>query len=247
MRVHVLGRISIEGPSGLVDESELPGSLGRVALVSLVLAHGPISRDALADTLWGDDLPAEWGASLSATLSKIRTALARAGVDRSRLTTTSGAIELTLPAGAWVDLEDGIRRLDRAESSLRHDDVIPALIDATVSSSILARSFLPGVDHRWIDEIRRDVVNRRVRSLEVLADGWRLEGDPQLAYTAARLIIGIDPISEHGYRLAMEACLAMGEHGRCRQIYDECCETLFRELGVEPSPETSALGRVADA
>lgn len=244
--MHVLGRISITGDDGEVHEEDLPGALGRVALARLVLAHGPVSRSALADTLWGGELPGEWGSSLSAMISKIRALLMRAGLDRARLSTTSGAVELVLPAGAWVDMEDGIRRVDRAEGALRNGEVVAALTDATVAASIFGRSFLPGVDHEWADEIRRQGEDRRVRCLEVLADGWCVNGDSRLAYDIARQVISSDPISEHGYRLAMRAALDMGESGRCRQLFDECCATLARELGVSPSPETVALGELPE-
>lgn len=242
MRVHVLGRISIAGPDGRIDESDLPGSLGRVTMACLLMERGPIARNSLADVLWADVPPAEWGTSLSATLSKLRTLLGRAGIDRSRLATTSGAVELSLPPDAWIDREDAVRRLDRAEGSMRHGEVAAALTDATVASTIFGRPFLPGVDHRWADEVRRDGAARRARSLDVLADGWCRNGDPRLAADAARQLIALDPIAERGYRLAMSAALELGEYGRCRQLYDECRATLWRELGIEPSPDTVALG-----
>lgn len=239
--MHVLGRLSIVGPDGAADEADLPGALGRVAIVALVLAHGPTSREAIGERLWGESLPAEWGSGLSAMLSKIRAILGQVGIERSRLSTTSGAIELRLPADTWVDIEDGIRRLDRAEGALRHGEVVPALLDATVASSILGRDFLPGIDNTWADQIRRDLVSRRSKCHVVLSEGWRQKGDLPLAYDSAMKVVKMDPISERGYRLAMMAALAMGETGRVQMLYDECSATLDRELGVAPSKETAEL------
>ena len=72
-RIYLTGRLAIEGPKGIVDEGELPGVQGRVALASLVMARGPISRVSLANTVWGEtSLPAGWDKALNSIISKLR-------------------------------------------------------------------------------------------------------------------------------------------------------------------------------
>ena len=84
----------------------------------------------------------------------------------------------------WVDAEDGLRRLDRAEGALRHGEHAEAAPDATIASSILRRPFLAGVDNIWADGVRRRQSDAVYRCSIVLAAVWNELGDHQLAATA---------------------------------------------------------------
>ena len=90
-RIYLTGRLAIEGPKGIVEEGELSGVQGRVAPAALVMARGPISRDTLANTVWGESTPpAGWDKALNSIISKLRAALASSGVD-GRATLVSGS------------------------------------------------------------------------------------------------------------------------------------------------------------
>lgn len=75
IRLHLCGRLAIEGALGVVDERQLPGRQGRLALTRLGLDRHPISVDRLADAVWGEDAPFEASGALASLVSKLRTAL----------------------------------------------------------------------------------------------------------------------------------------------------------------------------
>jgi hypothetical protein len=169
VHVYLTGRLTVEGPDGSFDEAALPGNQARVALAALVHERVPLDRDRLADIVWGEDLPDGWSGSLSALISKTRSLLARSGLDaKSILISNSGSYAISLPPGSWVDLEDATRRLDRAEGEVRHGNIVGALPDATVASSILRRPFLRGSEGAWIDGVRRRQDAALYRCYEVL-------------------------------------------------------------------------------
>lgn len=146
----------VKGPKGPFDEGALPGNQARVMLAALVHERLALSRDRLADTVWDEQRPDGWSGSFSALISKSRTRLTMCGIDaKSILTSTAGSYAMTLPAGSWGDLEDAIRRLDRAEGEVRHGNVGAALPDATVASSILRPRFLNGSKGAGVDQVRR--------------------------------------------------------------------------------------------
>lgn len=239
MKVFLTGRLTIEGPVGSFDDSALPGNQARVALAALIHERVPISRDRLADIVWDRDLPAGWNGSLNVLVSKTRTLLTRIGLDgKNVLISTGGSYAMTLPTGSWVDLEDAVRRLDRAEGAARHGDLITALPDATVASSILRRPFLGGSQSEWIEGVRRKLNASLYRSYEVLSEGWRKQGDERLAADIAERAIALDPLRETGYRLLMEAELAHGDTIAALRAFDRCEQIVRREFGASPSPNT---------
>jgi SARP family transcriptional regulator, regulator of embCAB operon len=239
VNVFLTGGLMVEGPDGSFGEGDLPGNQARVALAALVHERVPISRDRLADIVWGEDSPEGWSGSLNALISKIRALFASCGLDaRAILTSTGGSYAINLPPGSWVDLEDATRRLDRAEGAVRHGDLAAALPDATVASSILRRPFLGGSEGEWIDGVRRRQHAALYRCYEVLSEGWAAQGDHRLGVVIAERAIALDPLRETGYRLLMEAELARGDTIAALQAFDRCERVVRTEFGASPSQST---------
>lgn len=151
------------------------------------------------------------------------------------------AYEVRLPGDAWVDVEDAVRRLDRAEGSLRRGDQAAALPDATVASSVLCRPLLDGLWSNWIVDQRSHLDEARHRCSAVLARAWLDQGDPGQAALHAEAMVGLDSLREVGHRLLVEAEWARGDRGAALRALQRCEAVLADELGVTPSPETVEL------
>ena len=241
-RLYLTGGLRLDGPAGSFTDGDLPGNQGRIAFAALAVERRPLSHDRLADIVWDESPPAQWKTALTPVVSKTRSLISETGLDGpSLLTSSGGTYALHLNADIWVDLEDAIRRLDRAEGHLRHGRDGDAARDATVASSILRRPFLTGIDNLWADRVRQRLDDALYRCSVTLATSWNRLGDSQLAATAARTAIDLDPLRELGHRLLIEAELARGDHSAALVAYDHCVATLAEELDVRPSPETSRL------
>ena len=248
VRVHLTGGLRVEGPTGAFTGADLPGPQGRVALAVLVLERGPVSHDRLAELLWDGAPPAKWKGALAAVVSKVRACLTEVGLEGSTvLASDGGAYEVRLPGDAWVDMEDALRRLDRAEGSLRRGDQAAALPDATVASSVLCRSLLAGLWSDWIVYQRGRLEEARHRCSAVLARAWLERGDPGQAAIHAEAMVTIDPLREVGHRLLMEAEWARGDRAAALRALQRCETVLTEELGVDPSPETLTLAAAVRA
>lgn len=242
VRVYLMGGLRVEGPSGTFVEADLPGTQGRLALAALMVERRPLARDQLADYVWSDELPTRWRGALHTIISRLRGLLARAGLDRrSTLTSVGSSYALTLPAGTWIDLEDALRRLDRAEGALRQDNARTATAEATVASSILRRPLLAGVDGHWIEAQRQRQAAAAYRCAVVLADGWLRLGDHALAALIAESAVAMDPLREVGHRLLMRAEWGRGDRAAALRALARCEQIMADELDAEPSPETARL------
>jgi SARP family transcriptional regulator, regulator of embCAB operon len=238
VRFYLTGRIVVEGRR-LVDQAELPGRQGRLALVYLVAhRHRPVRVEELAGALWGQELPRSWEPSLRAVVSKLRSVLDGVGAGGLR---RDGGCYQALLGSAWVDLEAAANAVDRAEGARRSHDAETAWSEATVAASITARPLLEGEDLPWVHDLRIGLDGLAVRALDILCEVNLWRGDHQLAATAARRLISIAPFREAGYRHLMRAEAAAGDPAEALQVYRRLRVLLEEELGSTPSPPTQAV------
>lgn len=221
--------------SKLVDERDLPGPSGRVLLAALAFARGPVARSRLASILWDGEVPEGYDRSLNPLLSKLRSAVERAGADRTLLVSASGSIELRRTASVWVDVDAATTAVDAAEGSLRRGEPREAWTRAAVATSILNRPFLEGVDLTWVEARRREIHALRLRALEAAAHVWMQLDDPRQAVVAATRLVEADPLRETSYADLIRAHLYAGNRAEALRAFGECEQMLLDRLGVEPS------------
>ena len=237
-RFYLTGRIVVEGRQ-LLDQADLPGRQGRLALVYLVAhRHRPVRVEELAAALWGDELPRSWEPSLRAIVSKLRSALDAVGGGVLR---RDGGCYHALLGPAWVDLEAAANAVDRAEGARRNDDTASAWSEATVATALTGRPLLDGEDLAWVDDLRTELDGLAVRALDVLCEANLARGDHRLAAGAARQLIARAPFREAGYRHLMRAEAAAGDPAEALQVYRRLQVLLEEELGSVPAPATQAV------
>jgi basic membrane lipoprotein Med (substrate-binding protein (PBP1-ABC) superfamily)/DNA-binding SARP family transcriptional activator len=211
----------------------------------LAAQHGrAVPRDELAELLWGEELPATWEKALRVMMTKLRALLDDCGIDGSNsLTSAFGCYKLTLPAGAWIDVDAAVEAVERAEAELAVGDVEEARSQATAAAALAQRSFLPGEEGPWVEERRRDLRDVLVRSLECLRDGSLGAGEFADAVRHAEEVTKLEPFRESGYRRLMECHAAAGNPAEALRVYERCRRFLADELGAYPSPETESIYR----
>lgn len=243
MRLHLCGRLAIEGPDGHLDERDLPGRQGRLALAKLTLERRrPLSADQLVDAVWGERPPHHAASDLASVVSKLRSCLRR--VERSDddiITSGSGCYQLRLPRASSVDLEDARSAIDRAEGCRRRDDPDGAWPTATVATTIAARGVLPGETADWILDVQREVETIHRRGLECLAWVWTERGDGALAVSMAEQATAIDGLHEPAWLALVLAHLASGNRAAAVRAFERCRQTLADELAIEPGAQFQAL------
>jgi len=243
VRVYVTGRLCLESGGRLLLETQLGSRQGRMALAYLVCErHRSVPREELAEVLWEDGPPPAWDVDLRVLASRLRAAATRIGLDGAALIGSGlGCYQFKLPAGGWVDVEAAADGIHRAETLLRSGRSREACGWALVARMNARRPFLPGQDAPWVERRRSQLRDIHVRALDALAEVWIETGDPLLAARDAEESIALEPYRELGYQWLMRAQAAASNRGEAVRAYRRCCETLARDLGVEPSPVTDAV------
>ena len=236
VRIQICGTLAVECDGQRLD-SRLPGRQGRLLFTYLVVnRHRYISRYELAEALWREPDPAAVDARLNPLLSKLRRVF---GAD-----TVDGRSTLRLCLrDAWVDLEAAAEAIHRAESSVAQHDWLRAWGPTLTAMFVAERDFLPGEDAPWIDEIRHQLTELRLRALECYAAAGLGIGGTELsaAVRAGRQLTRLAPLRESGYRSLMQALAAQGNLAEALGIYGQLSEYLRDQLGVSPSPATREL------
>jgi DNA-binding SARP family transcriptional activator len=236
VRIQICGALAVER-DGERLETRLPGRQGRLLFIYLVVnRHRCIPRDELAEALWREPDPAAVDARLNPLLSKLRRVFGADAVD-GRAT-----LRLCL-RDAWVDLEGAAAAIHRAESAVAQQAWPRAWGPALTALFVAERDFLPGEDAPWIDEIRHQLTELRLRALECYAAAALGIGGTELtaAVRAGRQLTRLAPLRESGYRYLMQALAAQGNLAEALGVYGELSEWLRDQLGVSPSPATRQL------
>jgi DNA-binding SARP family transcriptional activator len=102
------------------------------------------------------------------------------------------------------------------------------------------RGFLPGEDARWIDDLRRELEDLYLRSLECYGRASLEIRGTELAAAerCGREVVARSPYHEAGYRLLMRALAAGGNSAEALQGYEDLRQRLRTELGIAPSADT---------
>jgi DNA-binding SARP family transcriptional activator len=231
-RIQLCGRLVARVAGRRIDR-ELPGRQGRLLFAYLAANRDRlVSREELAEALWPRELPSAPGLALSALLSKLRRLLPDGALEGR------SAIRLELGRQARVDLEAARDGIHRAEALVAAGNWRAATGPTLVAHNISQRGFLPGEEGAWIDELRRELQEIRVRALECTARRSLGIGGSEVAVAerTARRLIDVSPYRESGYAVLMEALEREGNVAEALRVYETLRGALREELGTAPSP-----------
>jgi pentatricopeptide repeat protein len=236
-RIQLCGTLAMEIDGRRIDH-QLPGRQGRLLIAYLVLNRlRAIRRDELIDALWPERPPAATDAALSALLSKLRRLLPPGTLDGR------GELRLSLPPGAFVDLENAREAIHRAESALAQEQWHRAWGASQGPLFTARRGFLPDEEADWIRATRQELDALYLRALECYAQASLGVGGTELAAAdrAGRELIVRAPYRESGYRILMQALAQAGNTAEALRTYEQLRALLRDELGITPSAETLQL------
>src|SRR5215208_6499994 len=236
------------GPPQLVLES-LPVSVNRRSIVAL-LAYLAVNeggqvkrtytRESLSALLWPDYDQVKAFTNLRHTLWEIQKAF---GPDW--LITNRETIGLQVDANVWVDVHRFESLLSESQTQSDVSLRIPLL---TESVKLYRHHFLNGFNLKnsptfdaWsltkADELR----HKLTEALTLLTEDYCLLGDVESALQYARRLVTLDPLNEAAHRQLMQVYSQLGQHNAALKQYQTFEQTLRKELGLDPQPETRAL------
>jgi SARP family transcriptional regulator, regulator of embCAB operon len=241
VRISVTGRLTVENGGAFLQERDVPGNQGRLALTMLIVEHKhPVSRDQLAEELWPDGLPRSWETALRAVVSKVRAAIGRAGLDPRMIDSAFGCYQLRL-AGASIDFEAAVAALHTAEDQLRRGEYLAAAVSATVTCIVCRRPFLRGLYNPWTVEQRERLHDMHVTARQILAEAHAAVGDWTRSAQHAQRGVELDPYREALHQHLILARGRAGDRIGAAHVFHRYRTLMRDEFGVEPTHQTVAI------
>lgn len=234
LKFHLLGGLQITRADAPITDfisNKVPA-----LLAYLVVTRRTHSRDKLATLLWGEMSDADAKNNLRQALTNLRK------VADDCLTITRDSIEFT-----------GDRILDSSkfESDIKTAsslDFEPASVILTDSLRLYRGDFLEGFFVRdapnfedWMLAERARLRELALQALHTLTQFHTSHGNFDEAKTTASRLLTFDPWREEAHRQLMLLQARTGQISAALSQYETCKKILEKELGVQPSLETTGL------
>lgn len=240
MRIRLFGGFEVWAGDRRVDGFE--SQKVRALLVYLACHRGrAFSRDHLAGLLWPEKSAETVRHALRQAAYNLRSRLASAGVPPILHNHLELGFEPEAPC--WLDVEAFDEALRRGAGRDMVDSQQLAAAVQLFRGDFLAGFFVkdsPAFEE-WVLGEQERLREGVVEALRMLIESYRMRGEYRFGVHYARRLVAIDPLSEAAHRDLMRLSALAGRRGGALAQYEELCETLRRELGVEPSDETRAL------
>jgi predicted ATPase/DNA-binding SARP family transcriptional activator len=224
VQIGMLGPFEVRIGDGVV--ADVPGARLRGLLIALALRPGQVvPKAALVDWIWGENPPAEAANALQRLVSRLRKVL------------PEGAVEGHAEGYKLVVEPDAVDavRFERLVSQARKN---PALLGEALGLWRGAAMQDIGLQ----DSTAYDAAITRLEALRLTAleDRYDAQSGAELVPELTDLVAA-NPVRERLVAALMRALAAAGRNADALQTFERTRQALADELGVDPSPELSAV------
>lgn len=239
IEIQLLGRFSARRSGEEIPPGSFGGRLVRVLIRLLVTRRGSfVSRDALAEALWPERMPADPTANLRVLVQRARAALG----DPSLIVTGPGGYSFAAGGGCVVDTEVFLAAVHSGQDYLAVGRAGAALRDFRSALERWAGEPLAEDAYEdWAQEFRAILRRGYLQALEGGAEAALALRDPGHAVALAERAVAQEPLREPAALLLARALTASGDQVAALRTIDSLRRRLAEEVGLEPSPEALAL------
>jgi predicted ATPase/DNA-binding SARP family transcriptional activator len=233
VQIRILGSFEVQTDDGVF--ADVPGTRLRGLLIALALEPGHVVPKAtLVDWIWGERPPSEAANALQRLVSRLRKALPDGVIEGQ-----SDGYRLTVEP----DAVDAVRferlvRLARADSDPRRVGLLREAL------ALWRGAVMQGVDLQESAAFNAAVTRLEGLRLTALEDRFDAEvglGHGGELITELTDLVAAHPLRERLVAALMRTLVATGRDTEALLVYQRTREALAGELGVDPSPELSAV------
>jgi predicted ATPase/DNA-binding SARP family transcriptional activator len=233
VQIAMLGSLEVRADDGVL--ADVPGARLRGLLIALALEPGhAVTKATLVDWIWGERPPSDAANALQRLVSRLRKALPEGSVegqtDGYRLTVEPDAVDAV--------------RFERLVGQARNDKD-PRRVRLLREALALWRGAAMQ-DIGLPDSAAFDAAVTRLEGLRLTAMEDRFDAEVSLGHgvevvTELTDLVAAHPLRERLVAAQMRALVAAGRDTEALLVYQGAREALADALGVDPSPELSAL------
>ena len=245
LRVQTLGAFRVWRGRQEIGAAEWQREKARQLFLLLVTQRQRmLEREEIVEKLWPDLSPEaaerDFKVALN-TLYRVLEPTREARAPSAYIVRDGSHYGLRPGADIWLDadqfeelLVDGNRRME-----LDEDAGLALLREAL---ALYRGSYLAEYPYEeWCSLERERLLTLFLRSADRVAQTLADRGRWQEVIAVCQSILAADDCWENAYRLSIAAYAALGNRTQAVRVYGQCVERLWSELGVPPSPATTAV------
>jgi DNA-binding SARP family transcriptional activator len=245
MNINLFGPLQCHDGERTLRASDLGGAKPRGLLELLLLARGrTMSKEQLAEALWGDRPPQNVAGTLEHYVCVLRRKLfADQALARQVLVTEPGAYRFDT-SRVQLDLDEFDRLMRQAEHAdeARRRMLLSQAVDMASDDLLDDAPYAP-----WAATERELYRSRVTRAHLAIARDCLAAGQYDCAMRHGESALRFAPYSEEAFRTLMVADHALGHADLARAAHRRCRQVLADQLGVDPTSETEAVAAAIDA
>lgn len=247
LSLHLLGAPRLE-----LDNAPItPNRRKTLAVIAyLAVNRWQHHRDHLSALLWPEYDPSKALTNLRHIVWEVQQAIGEGWIVAHRDTIgliSDDAANSAAPSGRviWVDVA---RFKFLIAQSRAEKDISNRIYLLTESVKLHRGRLLAGFNlkysphfNEWVVAEAEDLSHQLAGALAALAEDHHSLGQAELAIPYAQRLVALDPLNEASHRRLMQIYVHAGHQNAALKQYHLCEQTLRKELGVDPQPETRAL------
>ena len=238
MEITLLGRFDVRRDGEPVGDAAFGGRRVRQLVRILAAERGRVvTRDELILALWGQQPPADPSTNLNVVVNRARRALGEPGL----IETAGGGYLLRGGPGVLVDVEQFAECVSRARAAHGRDDAAEAISAARAALQLWADPFTEDAYADWARAARDRLERLHQDALEIAAAATLSTGPAREAVNLAAEAVARQPLREAAHLLLIRALVADADQAAAVAAYLDLRRMLADELGIDPSPQASAL------
>ena len=235
--ISLFGGTTVTRSDTTVRGNALGGVKPRKLLEVLALTPGQaVSKDLLADRIWGDHPPRSYLATLESYVCVLRRSVGAPGGRGSWLATT--------PGGYILDVDQVRVDLHEIRHGLRNVAGYDTAVAVSMTSAALELDekglLLDSADEEWAADVRRHFAGLLVNACVHTAERSLAGGDAPAAIRFAHEALRRDPFAEPAVQVLLRGLSELGRRAEAMRVFRDFRQLLLDDLGIEPDPRTTA-------
>ena len=233
LRLSLLGQVAIHKDG--VPVTGFKSAKTRALLYYLAVTRQSHFRSALAGLLWGELPEANAHMNLRKALESLRHLVG------PHLTVTRQTVAFDRSSPCWLDVDEFETRLSGDIAAVEVERLKEAI-------ELYQGDFLEGFDVReaaafeeWVRLQRVYLREIAIQALRRLIEYQAGQREYQSSMTYTNRLLALDPWREEAHQQLMLLLARSGQRSAALAQYETCRRMLAQELGVQPTPETTAL------
>ena len=248
IRIRLLGRVQIIHEDG--EQVHLPPIVQNLFAYIVLTQYrnqfrNGLRRELLANLFWEDQPERNARRCLSTALWRLRRELqlTQPASNQDFITATSDKVSLNFDFDHWLDIDQFEQAAVYGLKKPLEVMTIEQVESLENAVNLYTGDLLEDCYGDWAIQERERLHLLYLRSLARLMRYYRRHDRYEECVISGKQILQTDPLREQIHRELIMLYMENGQRGLAIHQYEMCCQTLKRELGIEPMDETKDLYR----